>query len=409
MAVDDGERQEGASRAQDASEVCPSICQLHETKRKQIRDFLESLSDQNPSSLSQDQPDSEIRRQIRALNGDSLDFFRDHFSAFLQVLNNPVPFFSSLSQPGAVSPSIDRLDEGRQQIHTFCEDTVFQFREQVILFLQSLLDQGHIPSFETNSDPDPEPQHPDIPSDLTRENLQLYCRFENISPSMDIVPSTLSLSRTTTTSSPRDARTPKKLRCNEDAFDRHLRLLRIFDTEDEPYNLNTISHAIDATRADLPDNTKCATLTKGISMALNEATLCSYIFSSVFEPYFTSESTRMIFDAQWAGSLLVNRSTPLPLPKPDVTIGASIWETAYTDTVISLDTITCPVTCCTQLMVPTFTVEGKCFQDVDYARRQNRLNGATMLRNIQEIHRKVGNVGIRNLQVFTGIIGNETA
>ncbi|KAL1861210.1 hypothetical protein Plec18167_002912 [Paecilomyces lecythidis] len=32
-----------------------------------------------------------------------------------------------------------------------------------------------------------------------------------------------------------------------------------------------------------------------------------------------------------------------------------------------------------------------------------------MLRNIQEIHRKAGNVGIRNLQVFTGIIGNETA
>ncbi|KAL1861209.1 hypothetical protein Plec18170_001724 [Paecilomyces lecythidis] len=188
MAVDDGERQEGVSHAQDASEVCPSIRQLHETKRKQICDFLDGLSDQDPSSLSQGQLDSEIRRQIKALNGDSLDSFRDHFRAFLQVLKNPVPFFSSLSQSGAVFSSIGHLDEGQQQIQTFCEDTVFQFRKQVLLFLQSLVDQGHIPSFETNSDPDPEPQHPDIPSDLTRENLQLYCRFENLSPPMDIVP-----------------------------------------------------------------------------------------------------------------------------------------------------------------------------------------------------------------------------
>ncbi|KAJ9299945.1 hypothetical protein DTO217A2_8051 [Paecilomyces variotii] len=78
-------------------------------------------------------------------------------------------------------------------------------------------------------------------------------------------------------------------------------------------------------------------------------------------------------------------------------------------TVISLETIIDPVICCSEIMAPTSTVEAKCFEHPEYARRQNRLDGATTLRSIQEIHRKSGNVDIRSLQVFTGIVTNEIA
>lgn len=78
-------------------------------------------------------------------------------------------------------------------------------------------------------------------------------------------------------------------------------------------------------------------------------------------------------------------------------------------TVISLETIIDPVICCSEIMAPTSTVEAKCFQHPEYARGQNRLDGATTLRSIQEIHRKSGNVDIRSLQVFTGIVTNEIA
>lgn len=57
-------------------------------------------------------------------------------------------------------------------------------------------------------------------------------------------------------------------------------------------------------------------------------------------------------------------------------------------------------------MVPTFTVEAKCFQLPEHEERQNRLNGVIMLRIIQYIHRRAGNVRIGNIQVFTGTITN---
>ncbi|RWQ94612.1 hypothetical protein C8Q69DRAFT_528695 [Paecilomyces variotii] len=111
-----------------------------------------------------------------------------------------------------------------------------------------------------------------------------------------------------------------------------------------------------------------------------------FVLSSIFEPYGVSESLRMVFDGQWT---VTNPLARLPAPKLDITIGASIWQTAYIDTALSLEALLCPVVCCPELMVPTFTVEAKCFQHPEYAARQNRLNGAIMLRNIQEKNEEV--------------------
>ncbi|KAJ9294112.1 hypothetical protein DTO271G3_7240 [Paecilomyces variotii] len=398
----------------DVPGACPSRSYLQKTKQKQIHDFLEGLPDQDCPYLSQHQPDTpsssqrlscEIRPPIKVFNKNLLYPPKDFSQTFSRALRNTSPYPSLQSPSGIVSSHLCPPDV-QQQVQTFYQDSAL-LRDRDSPLLQNTPNQEHFASFETQSHPsDTEDQHLGLRVDLTRENLRLYSQSENISLPLDAMSTTSSSAKPIMTGSPRSGKAPNNLCCSEAAFDLQLRAKGIMDTLSEPYNLSSIKLSISATRTDLPGISKYAYLSELVSKAPNKTTLAAFVLSSIFEPYGVSESLRMVFDGQWT---MTNPLARLPAPKPDVTIGASIWETAYIDTALSLETLLCPVVCCPELMVPTFTVEAKCFQHPEYAARQNRLNGAIMLRNIQEIHQKAANVTIRSIQVFTGTITNVQA
>ena len=126
------------------------------------------------------------------------------------------------------------------------------------------------------------------------------------------------------------------------------------------------------------------------------------LLSSQFEAVYTS-----LWKIDPLPSLDV-RARRLPSPKPDVTIGYN-WEFLGSPRAMeALSTFSTPVTCCSELAFPIFTLEAKGFGSTVYSQRQNMHNGACMLRNLCHL-RSLARKGRENdnLVIFTASVSPE--
>lgn len=251
------------------------------------------------------------------------------------------------------------------------------------------------------------------PYPLTRQNLIQFCKSQNISPPMDVAAPSLTTygSLVNAAQSPRNSRTTKALGPNDPRFDIQLQRLGVHLTSVIPHNVRSTIDRLGASGFHSLSAAQAHDLAKIAALVRNESTFTHLLLPAMFGVHdgMLNHDVRIVFNGQWSSNPLAEPTRlKLTAPKPDITVGMSRWSFPFDDAIESQETTACPVVCCPELIFPCFTVEAKGFGRAEVSRRQNRHNGAIMLRNLVRLHSLAGSdSNTENLIVFSAVATNE--